>query len=284
MSYNLYTILDIQSRLERSAVTILRTSPIARNIGQIICYLTGRVLRDRSDDSIVRRVLTPLFLAMVTCSTPSAKPAEQPRELHAPTPVPDHLAPAEKRQDIMPSHTQITDAVTATGDRELASWVKSSDSYVTQPVAMTELDHHDIFRVMPVGVSRPMSFLIAVHRDGRTMVTTSNAHAVAELLAAEPRLAQSDELPERVYQLIRAESRRQRLLRGPEDVPRSLRSQNLSIVAPEVQRSDTGWLVRLSVLDNAGMLQLWTVKLPKKGQASFKRKNVATGLEVDLGP
>lgn len=178
----------------------------------------------------------------------------------------------------MPSHTQVTKAVNATGDLELASWVESPDSYVMQPVAMSELGNYQLFRVMPDEVSHPMSFLIAVHSNsGHAMVTTSNADAVAVLLAAEPRLAQSTELPRRVYQLIREESRRQLLLRGPEDVPESLRSQNLPIVAPEAVRNDQGWLVRLSVLDGAGMLEHWTVTLPVEGKASFERKTVARG-------
>ncbi len=36
------------------------------------------------------------------------------------------------------SHTQVTGAVAATSDQELASWVATPDSYVTAPVPMPE--------------------------------------------------------------------------------------------------------------------------------------------------
>jgi hypothetical protein len=219
-----------------------------------------------------------IALGTATCSTPAAKPEETAREQHAGN-------QARTNQDTMLSHTQVTQAVQATGDLELASWVESPDSYVTRPVTMNELANHQLFRVMPESVSHPMSFLVAVHKEsGRAAVTTSNPDAVASLLAGEPGLAQSAELPERVYQLIREESRRQKLLRGPDDLPESLRSQKLPIVPPEAIRNDKGWLVRLSVLDGAGMLQHWTVNLPSAGKASLEQKTVARGLEVDLGP
>lgn len=183
------------------------------------------------------------------------------------------------------SHTQVTGAVAATGDQELASWVATPGSYVTEPVPMRELAHHQLFRVMPGEVSQPMSFLIALHTgSGQAMVTTSNAGALASLLAAEPALASSPELAERVFQLVREESRRQKLLRGPDDLPPSLRAQKLPVFAPEVAREQGGWQIRLAVLDGDGLLQHWKLSIPARGAASLDRQTVASELDVgDMG-
>jgi hypothetical protein len=179
------------------------------------------------------------------------------------------------------SHNQITEAVAATGDQELAAWVEDPGAYVTDPVSMSELEHHRLFRIMPHEVSHPMSFLIILDtRSGKAMVTTGNAGALASVLAAEPALAGSPELAQRVFQLVREESRHQKLLRGPEDLPASLRAQQLPVFAPEGTRDERGWTFRLAVLDGAGLLQHWQVLIPAHGAASFEQKTVARGLDV----
>lgn len=142
-----------------------------------------------------------------------------------------------------------------------------------------------LFRVMPAEVSHPMSFLIALHTgSGRAMVTTSNAGALASLLATEPALASSPELAERVFQLVREESRRQKLLRSADDLPPSLRAQKLPVFAPEAARDQGGWKIRLAVLDGAGLLQHWKLSIPAHGAASFDQETVASDLDVgDMG-
>jgi hypothetical protein len=184
-----------------------------------------------------------------------------------------------------PSHAQIIQAVAATGDQELATWVDEPGSYAVEPVPMSELEHHQVFRVMPAGVPHPMSFLVILDTRSETAtVTTSNAAALGPVLASEPALASSPELAPLVYQLVREESRRQTLLRGREDLPAPLRDRQLPVFPPEAVREDGGWRFRLAVLDGAGLLQHWHVHVPAQGAASLEQKTVARDLDVgDMG-
>jgi hypothetical protein len=222
---------------------------------------------------------------VIACSSPSAPPAAPAGGPRDSAPAAAAIPAAEKQRMITLSHNQITEAVAATGDPELAAWVEDPGAYATEPVSMSELEHHRLFRIMPDGVSHPMSFLVILDtRSGVALVTTGNAGALASVLAGEPALAGSPELAQRVFQLVREESRRQKLLRGPDDLPASLHAQQLPVFAPEATRDERGWTFRLAVLDAAGLLQHWQILVPSEGSASFEQKTVAHGLDVgDMG-
>jgi len=100
-----------------------------------------------------------------------------------------------------PSPDAVRDAVTATGDPELAALTAEPGSYVLRP-APRQGERTRLFHVMPVATAHPMAFMIAVDGDsGRATVTTGRPDAVREVVAADPALR----TPDAVWELIRDE-------------------------------------------------------------------------------
>jgi hypothetical protein len=92
-----------------------------------------------------------------------------------------------------PTHDDVLAAVAAAGDAELASWVSDPDGYVLVPVQLPRAAQHDFFALTPLGGAHPVGVLLARPVGGGSPVVTSgSAHAVWQVLRADPELAEPD--------------------------------------------------------------------------------------------
>ena len=172
-----------------------------------------------------------LVLLLGACMfTPRVVESKEPEAQHAQT------AP-------VPTHEEVTGAVAALSDPELAGWVESPTSYVLRPADIAVLRHHAAWYVIPIQISRPMGFYVVRGPDGAVRVSSEQPKAVYTILRAEPELAISADLPKAVFELLRPQAR------------------SLTFLDGSVQTTPEGWSLTLHVANQDQARETWEVTL-----------------------
>ena len=153
-----------------------------------------------------------------------------------------------------PTHEQIRFAVAVQADPEFSAWTANAENYVVRASDKIDLINHRLFFIMPIHLHHPMSFYVAVDEDNEGRVMTDNPEGLAWLLAKEPELMASDQLPEALTELFRNHNSR---LQVVQDASGLSESQQGAFFAPTRQ----GETLRFLVLVGGEKLESWEVTL-----------------------
>lgn len=153
-----------------------------------------------------------------------------------------------------PTHDQIRFAVAVQADPEFSAWTAQAENYVVRASDKLDLIHHRLFFIMPIHLHHPMSFYVAVDGDNEGRVMTDNPEGLAWLLAREPELKASEQLPEALVELFRNHNHRLQVIREPEGLSAI---QQARFVAPSRQGDTLSFLV----LGGGEKLESWTARL-----------------------
>ncbi len=152
--------------------------------------------------------------------------------------------PAAPEAPMEPTHASVQAAAAAI-DAELAAWTATPESYILRPAKRPELTQHQLYFLIPVDASHPISVFLAVKGNEAPFVTTGRPEAAWRVVEAEPTLATSPALPVVVHDLLRDQTRHQQVVEG----------------SGAVSADDTGWTVTFVVDDQASGRERWTVRL-----------------------
>jgi hypothetical protein len=153
-----------------------------------------------------------------------------------------------------PTHEQIRFAVAVQADPEFSAWTAQAENYVIRASDKIDLINHRLFFVMPIHLHHPMSFYVAADGDNEGRVMTDNPEGLAWLLANEPELKASAQLPEALAELVRDHNSRLQVVRDASGLSESQRG---AFFAPTRQ----GESLQFLVLVGGEKLESWEVTL-----------------------
>lgn len=144
-----------------------------------------------------------------------------------------------------PTHDEVSAAVAAVADTELASLTESPDSYVLVPVDVASAQHHEFFQLTPLETSHPTGVLLARSvLDGTLVVTSGHPQSVWQVLNADPGLAEANTIVQLLSPMFDTTA-----YVGPGSTP-------------AVTRTEHGWRCDLRVREHpGGDVERWRVEL-----------------------